>query len=815
MKTKTLLAIFICTFANLHICTFAQDSLRALSSTTGAACYEVEYYNNFLFTGTGNTFSVYDVSTAIPYTKLFQYRFTSNIDDIRVKGNKLFIAANHAGLSMWDISNPASPTLLDEYVPDSLDESAYNIAFFGDTIFLAYKTKMAVFKNNGNSISLLKKFAYQPGNSLIRGCEVKGNILAFVSAYGTNPQTGVHLYDATTLTQLSFYQQDFCDPENVVFGKNTNLLHILGGTESYATLGFVPSGLFYSLDITNSASPAEIYRDTLEGIFYLAVAQPRKGENENDTIYVATNAALDMNYIFPDPPTGHIYIYDATNPSNVHLINTVNAGLWFFDLAMNNKKIYIASEWYGIKTIDISDIMNEVDLGNTLTGGWNLASAKYGNRLAVGNEGYGFKVYDITNVQNPVLQNAKVDSGFCMGIEFSKDGNYIYGFYYTLNDFKVFDANTLTEVASIPINASTVDWTRTQVWQDKAIAIEAEFGSPKKILVVDVSNPLSPTIDTQMVMNNVRDIWVNKNGKMFVATNDSLSIFDLNNFQLHLTISPPSNFFNDFVALAEYKDTLYAYISGFNGGIYKYYYNGSNQLTLITNVAHPITNYNPEFLAVDSFGLYLNYVEQGLYSFDKNSLTQKGYYRHGMEWVHTNQWGIEDVFCKDNLIFLVEYFGQTTILTNDNNFTPCSVSISQNVTINQDDTLQVGNDFYTASGTYVDTLLASNGCDSIVTTNLTVLTRISELQIADYKLQIVPNPFTNQTQISYSLATDAQIKIELYNMLGQKIKTIADEKQTVGERQYLLDFEKENSEIYFLKIKIDNTIIVKKIIHQK
>ena len=33
----------------------------------------------------------------------------------------------------------------------------------------------------------------------------------------------------------------------------------------------------------------------------------------------------------------------------------------------------------------------------------------------------------------------------------------------------------------------------------------------------------------------------------------------------------------------------------------------------------------------------------------------------------------------------------------------------------------VGNNMYTNSGTYYDTLVGSNGCDSTVTTNLTVL----------------------------------------------------------------------------------------------
>lgn len=86
-------------------------------------------------------------------------------------------------------------------------------------------------------------------------------------------------------------------------------------------------------------------------------------------------------------------------------------------------------------------------------------------------------------------------------------------------------------------------------------------------------------------------------------------------------------------------------------------------------------------------------------------------------------------------------------------------------------------------------------------------------QIPDVK--IFPNPFSNQTTIQYSLPSrifGTQIKIELYNLLGQKIKTIADEKQSSGEHKYSMDLEKENSAIYLLKIKTGENIYSKKII---
>lgn len=47
-------------------------------------------------------------------------------------------------------------------------------------------------------------------------------------------------------------------------------------------------------------------------------------------------------------------------------------------------------------------------------------------------------------------------------------------------------------------------------------------------------------------------------------------------------------------------------------------------------------------------------------------------------------------------------------------------TVSQAITECAGYVLQVGNNTYTTSGTYIDTLLKANGCDSIVTTNLTI-----------------------------------------------------------------------------------------------
>jgi hypothetical protein len=631
-----------------------------LSATTGAACYEVAYADGYLYAGCGNTLMVFDArSSTPPLAKLFEQRFTSNIDHILVHDGRLFVAANHAGLSMWDITTPSAPRLLDEYLPEGLDEAAYYTAFFGDTIFVAYKSRMAIFRVDGERLRLVSRFADQPSGVKIRGCAVRDSLLAFTTAFGPAADNGVHLYNARTLEPISFHHQDYCSPEGVLFGQKTSLLHVLGGTASLNN-PLDPNGLFYSLDISDPRAPVEVFRDTLNVVLIgLAIAQPMNAEIRNDTVFVATQAAIDIDYKPGDPFTGNVYVYDATEPSRERRLATIDAGLWHFDLALDGNTMYVASEWYGVKTVDITDIHTEVDRGNTLTGGWNLGSAVHGNRLAVGNEGYGLKLYDISDRRHPVLLRTDTSGGFCMNVEFSEDGRHIFGYYLTGDGFRVYDAATLEHVGSLP---RSVGDKRTWIWRDRAVSLKLPSVGAKELFVVNIANPIAPVLDTSFTMNNVRDIAVDRSGKLFVATNDSLALFDLAD-RLHELASVRTTLFQDFTALAVHGDTLYAWLAGPGGGLVRYTYDAAGRLTEIGRGALPFPD--PRFLAADSFGLYAAYVEQGLLALDKVTLARTGYYRHGMEFVHDFLWGPQDLFCVDGMLVLVEYFGQTTLLTND------------------------------------------------------------------------------------------------------------------------------------------------------
>ena len=66
--------------------------------------------------------------------------------------------------------------------------------------------------------------------------------------------------------------------------------------------------------------------------------------------------------------------------------------------------------------------------------------------------------------------------------------------------------------------------------------------------------------------------------------------------------------------------------------------------------------------------------------------------------------------------------------------------------------------------------------------------------------QNYPNPFNPTTEIKYALTKDCHVELEIFNILGQKVVTLADEKQSAGYKSARWNSGKSASGVYFYKL---------------
>ena len=163
------------------------------------------------------------------------------------------------------------------------------------------------------------------------------------------------------------------------------------------------------------------------------------------------------------------------------------------------------------------------------------------------------------------------------------------------------------------------------------------------------------------------------------------------------------------------------------------------------------------------------------------------------------------------------------------NFDESQISIyygSENFDLNADITINTYH--FSASSPYIfcnagdfnndgeDEILINDGDEDMVWGNSATLYGLPggdeidnyELEITNYKLNNYPNPFNPKTTISFSIKNQSDIELTIYNIKGQKIKTLIHNKFAKGSHSIIwnADDELKNSVspgIYFYKLNVN------------
>jgi hypothetical protein len=78
-----------------------------------------------------------------------------------------------------------------------------------------------------------------------------------------------------------------------------------------------------------------------------------------------------------------------------------------------------------------------------------------------------------------------------------------------------------------------------------------------------------------------------------------------------------------------------------------------------------------------------------------------------------------------------------------------------------------------------------------------------EIGIVPEKYQLLsnyPNPFNARTTISYTLAKESDVRIDIYNILGEKVAALDGGHQAVGKHSLIWDADRLSSGLYFARL---------------
>ena len=81
--------------------------------------------------------------------------------------------------------------------------------------------------------------------------------------------------------------------------------------------------------------------------------------------------------------------------------------------------------------------------------------------------------------------------------------------------------------------------------------------------------------------------------------------------------------------------------------------------------------------------------------------------------------------------------------------------------------------------------------------------------------QNYPNPFNPSTTINYQLPVNGYVTLQLFDVLGNKVKTLVNKNQIKGRHSVNLNADNLSSGIYFYQLRVDKFSITKKLIIMK
>lgn len=106
-----------------------------------------------------------------------------------------------------------------------------------------------------------------------------------------------------------------------------------------------------------------------------------------------------------------------------------------------------------------------------------------------------------------------------------------------------------------------------------------------------------------------------------------------------------------------------------------------------------------------------------------------------------------------------------------------------------------------------DELIAVHG-DSITVFSILFVTGTNDYQkdsFQDISCTAYPNPFNATTTISFTLKADTQVKLEVFNLIGQEVATLLDGLAPAGMNTASFNGDNLSSGLYFARLSMENT----------
>lgn len=717
-----------------------------------------------------------------------------------IQGNTLYMVTDW-GLMIYSVADENNPVLVNKFPLNKGRGGIFTTISDGKLVVSGKTTSIY-------DISIPEQPAeiYNLELPYVTDCTITDDfILVNLCAYETNGYYSFSVFDKTTLPELN----EIANFENTVSHElEDNDLYLIDFIESYEPDSLVTikkyeletNGNITIIDSINIYSQFNNLRDfpymeinnevifvKTEGYIHsislstFDLLCSASFNNEYGDANATKNFRISDNHLYGD---GGVY-WDISEPDDIEYL-----GLWSEDFSnpfylqfinkfcCTNSNLFIPNWENGFIIFDISNPLN-IEIAN-----WHNTWNTY-KGLAIKNNylyvtsWYSLDVIDISDPTNPIQISSTQSLSYLS--EIIIEGNYAYvGAESGLMTYDISDPVSPNLISNTQMH--TIDYD-LEKHHNYIYGIGMDF-SGEWLTITDVSDVTNPVIELQLhdndTLNNIWDLTINQD-LMYIAdanwnTNwtsysGGLRIYDIVN-----PIVPT------YIAVCN-PDTTTQY----------------NSITLKDNVAYlsGVSTNNDGYVYPETFVINISEPTDPvlIQTYEDPIRVQKavinGDYRYTGGWLYSDWNGeaIYDISTSENPI-LVDYI--------EDHSGVCYDIIVKNGYI------------YSAKGQcinvyYTDYYNASIDNNTVPTVNKPELS------------QNYPNPFNPTTTIQFSIPTNSDTELTIYNIKGQKIKTLLSDSLTKGAHSCIWNGQDSNGKVcssglYLYKLSTEQTSVTKRMI---
>lgn len=619
---------------------------------------------------------------------------------------------------------------------------------------------------------------------------------------------------------------DISDPTSPVFVGNNDMIYrphdvfILG---DYAYVADFLSGLKI-LDISDPLNPT-IVGSYISSFFVSGVYVV------DDYVYLTSTWQEHLYFYY-----FRLQILDVSNPAEPILVGSYEGGGKAYDVFVSGDYAYVSGGDSPLKVFDISVPSNPTYVGSFHIGGVDVSVV--GSYAFVCAGVTGFFIIDVNDPSNPTLVGAYdtpgsaerasisgsytyIADGRLGGIEIANIGeptSPTHAGSYEVPDF-VCDVFALDEHAYVadddsgliiidisnPASPSIAGSFPTEMAALRVFTSGnyAYVAGPRQILAIDVSDPYSPalagSLGDSVVLSSAPSYFVS-HPYLYLANGDpGLQIFDFSEPSEPTCVG---SYNTPGLATYVHVDGEYAYV------IDHYQFEYDLYIVDVSDPANPIgvgtyvSAAGNKVFAQGNYAYIVNEYSASLHIIDvsdpSNPLFIGSYYYefHG---------GARDLFVSGAYVYVAFFSNDETgvrIIDVNDPYSPILAgSYNTPGSLNR---IHVLNDYIYLSEFY--SLMILSFFQTVVVEE--PMGHPSEFALS----QNYPNPFNASTTIRYNLHKPSDATIDIYDILGRKVRTLVNGKQPAGYHQAVWNARDISSGMYFYKIQAGDYIETKKMV---